>query len=325
MSEQYRTPNTQKFGNIHHSVSAFREAALQKSSSLYPRDRSGILTIILADESDTLTADALISEHRPAESRQHIIEIKRGSPSALELPAGGYTVVVRAAGFKPHRAYVEVPARESIAVSACLQEPAEKSPSIEQVLRKFGVKVTDFEEKELKVPEDTSLTLDGRESSHAGNMKKLKITSADHAKAVFGYPDEYWPGEQPCFGPIDARPSDVRAPRPDMNIMLDTRFAMREYLYGNSKSVHHWKDELDHFFANDALIYAIYYWTTVTVDKGAVLNVGAAGLICGTLRVHRQGKVRVVGQGPTTFDVMRYEQFLYPYEILTPVDHVFHF
>src|SRR5262245_31134595 len=101
--------NKQKYQNTNLlSFDAFREAALRESQMLYLDDKTGLVTLALHAESVVESATALISEHRPAESRQYQVELKRGESTVRKLPVGGYTIVVRAPGFEAHRSYVEV-------------------------------------------------------------------------------------------------------------------------------------------------------------------------------------------------------------------------
>jgi hypothetical protein len=139
-------------------------------------------------------------------------------------------------------------------------------------------------------------------------MQMLQITTIDHAKAIFGNPDKPWLGDKPRYGKMVGAPTSLRA-LDNMNMLLDQRFAMREYIYGNSNSVIDWKDELNKILKVSPIPFPIYIQNTVEVGPFSVLNIGTVGLFCDKLRVHIFGTVRVFEQGPTVIDTSIYEQF----------------
>jgi hypothetical protein len=61
----------------------------------------------------------------------------------------------------------------------------------------------------------------------------------------------------------------------DFSGPLETHFAMREYLYGNSKSIRGWKGKLDEIFRLDPMDFPFFFDNTVTVERNAILYIGS--------------------------------------------------
>ena len=295
--------------NAERSVDAFRQESLRRARLLYPSSKQGRLFIELDKESATGCATALISEHRPAESRQYSLDLKRGERVFRELPAGGYTIVVREPGFEPHRAYVEVAQNQDVGISARLEKKAKTAASFSERIAQYGIQLNGAEPGDLNVEAGTRLDLGTNTRAALKPSHSVTLASIEDAKRVIGQPDHFFPSDQPRYGKMVGAPTGVSAADDEMNLLFDTRFALREYIYGNSKSVIDWKDDLDAVLAASPIIIPIWLYLTVTVGPHAVLNIGAAGLVCNELRVHYTGKVRVSGGGPTVLETGIYEQF----------------
>jgi hypothetical protein len=312
-----RTSNYRPF-NASNSVEEFQQEALRRARSMYLPDRTGRLFFELHGECAADTATALISEHRPAECRQYTLELQRGKRAFLELPAGGYTIVARAPGFDPHRVYVDLPQGQDLGVIARIEPSVAKPPTFAQRLQQFDIDLTQIKTGNLVVDAGMQLTLTP-ETAAAIFFKNLTITSIDDAKRILGHPDKIWPGDQPRYGKMVGPPTGLRA-RDKMNMLIESRFAMQEYVYGNSRSVVQWKDQLNEIIRVSAVNFPVFVSYTVTVGPDAVLALGSLGLVCDTLRVHYTGKVTVSGTGPTVINVGTYEQYgWYNIPLTTPV------
>jgi hypothetical protein len=266
-------------------------------------------------------ATALVTEHRPAEGKQYQVQLQKGRGSSRILPAGGYTVVASAKGFKPHRAFVEVTADEVTALCIDLDEPAPHPPSLTEQLTRCGLDPASLTLRNLVVDGQT-VTLDASSQTFASDVQVVNITDIDQAKTILGHPDELWPGGQPRYGKmVEPQPSSLSSTRDESNLLLDARFAIREYVYGNSQTVIGWKNYLNHWLNVNIIPFPIWIFETVTVGPWGLLNIGASGLFCDTLRVHYTGRVQITGTGPTTIEVATYEQYglIFPVQAFTSV------
>src|SRR5438067_12193918 len=102
----------------------FAEADL-RSRDLYPRHKTGRVVVGLDPDSAAKTATAHFIEHRPMAARKYQLNVTAGQRSFIELPAGGYTVVVHSAGLAPHRMFVDLQDDQTIDLNALLEETAE--------------------------------------------------------------------------------------------------------------------------------------------------------------------------------------------------------
>jgi hypothetical protein len=304
----------------------FFEESERRSRALYPRDKTGFLLLGLDPESKARSATAFISEHRPLYARKYQIELTTESPATLEVPAGAYTIVVRAPNFEPHRACLEVTPDRTIAVQATIDEPGVPMPQFDERVRALNIPITD-RLGDLIVEEGTTVVLDGSQEAQGAQLHNIKIRTVDAMKSLLGISDDRWPGEYPRFGRmVESEAGSAIRQSFDGNLTMDLRFAMREYVYGNSRSVQGWRDTLNRYIAADAgMIVPIYLALTIDVGPHAVLLLNGACLNCMRLRVHYTGKVRIVGNTPSTIDTdvfERYGALISPSAALQDVVHV---
>jgi len=308
------------------TLARFYEEADRRSRALYPSDKTGFLFLELDPQCKAQSATAFITEHRPLYARNYQIELTSEGPATLELPAGAYTIVVRAPNFEPHRAFLEVTPDQTIAVSAAIDEPGAPMPQFDERVRTLNFSVTD-RLGDLVVEEGTTVVLDGSQEAQGAQLHNIKIRTIDAMKSLLGISDDRWPGEYPRFGRmIEPEPGSAIRQSFDGSLTMDLRFAMREYVYGNSRSVQGWRDALNRYIAADAwMIVPIYLALTVDVGPHAVLLLNGACLNCMRLRVHYTGKVRIAGNTPSTIDTDVFERYgvlINPNAALQDVVHV---
>lgn len=290
-----------------HTVDAFFAELDLRSRDLYPSHKTGRVVVGLDPDGAAKTATAHFIEHRPIAARKYQLNVVAGQRSFIELPAGGYTIVVHAAGLTPHRMFVDLRDDQTIDLNALLEERAEVLPNFYE--RAAALQLDTSRAGDLVVEEGTEMLLDGSYEPEGAQLHQIKLRNVDDVKRVLGHSDSYFPQEQPRFGKMVAsRPHASIGNTDETNVPLDARFAMREYIYGNSTAVAGWKSVLNKYLA-DGVHIPIHLAITVTVGPHAVLTLNSASLSCYKLRVHYTGKVRVIGNGATTIDTDVYEQY----------------
>lgn len=292
------------------SVAAFRQEAVRRARTLYLPGEAGTLALELAEEGPA-SAIALVMEHRAAESRQYHIPLLRGQRTSRMLPAGGYTVVTFAKGLKPHRTYVEISANRVAALAARLMEPAADPPSLAERAATYRLKMPSSDAlQDLTVNEGATIVLDPSSRDLASNLQTVRIANLDDAKAILGQADDRWPGEQPRYGKVvEPQSAHVALTKDEGNLPLDARFALREYVYGNSRAVLGWREYLNGWLARNPIPFPVFLFQDVTVGPWGTLHIGKTGLLCNALNVHYTARVIVSGSGPTMVDMNTYNQF----------------
>ncbi|WP_308467794.1 hypothetical protein [Rathayibacter soli] len=188
-------------------------------------------------------------------------------------------------------------------------EQTEATPTLGSRAKYLGLELDEAELTDLVLKRGKRQALDNETDASRNSRQIVTIANIDQMKALLGQPDDYWPGDHPRYGVMVSEfPDEVRT-RDEENITLSTRFALREYVHGNSRAVAGWKEHLSGIVAQSPFQFPVWLYRTVDVGAGCLLQIGAAGLFCGTLRVHRTGKVRIEGGGPTFVDVLAYEQY----------------
>jgi hypothetical protein len=296
--------------NSRNSMQAFRAEALRRARTLYLPDTTGTLLLELSPDGP-VSATALVTEHRPAENRQLSIQIEKGQRVSRILPAGGYTIVAFAKGYKPHRGYIELAADQTTQVCLRLDEPAADPPSFAERAAKYGLQISDPASlRNFAVEDGATMALDPSAREFAGDVRMLEISNVEDAKRILGHSDEYWAGSAPRYGKmVQKEPPTLPMLRDETNLHLDARFALREYIYGNSQTVSGWKGYLNKWLSNSAIRIPIFLFQDVTVGPHSTLYIGSSGLFCHNLNVHYTAKVVVNSSGPTFIDVTNYNQY----------------
>ncbi|SRR6266851_259608 len=288
----------------------YLEFLFEKSSEYYVSGHGTIL--VQLDEKDKSQppshAFVLITEHRPLGSEQYNIAFTEGHRVSRNLPAGEYSVVVAAPGIEPYRTDVDIPAGEVTTVIVPPLEPSQARPqSFDERIAKLGLDTSVISVRPLEVDKNCTYVLDPDSSARREDVHPIPLENIDQVKTLLGVPDKYWPTERPRFGnmfPREPSDEDVRS------LTFNTRGALREYVYGNSKSVNEvWKSVLNQYISAEAVVFPWFIFSVVTVGPNAVLQVGAQGLSCDILRVHTSGTVKVEGAGPTKVETGTYESF----------------
>ncbi len=173
-------------------------------------------------------------------------------------------------------------------------------------LRQYGVTGDPNSLPNLTTKAGTRVRLDPKLSEFSLNIHYIEMKTIDDVKRVLGHPDRYWATDQPRFGTL----APTRAPADRLDEMTPAlRAALREYVYGNSKSVAGWTTTLNNWIVGHPLNVGLFVFNDVTVAPGSVLEIGAEGLICNTLRVQSGGSVVVSGDGPVRIEMSTYEEY----------------
>jgi hypothetical protein len=289
----------------------FVENALEYALKLYRNDAQGTLHIELPEPRDATCHPpapvALVTEHRPFESRQRTLNFV-GTEAAALLPAGDYTVTVAAKGYNPFRALATVHANATATVRAQLVPTGADGPTMEEILKKNRVDRDVRSLRNLTVGAGQTLRLDPSSRELGMHLNSVEPRNLDEVKEVLGVPDSAFVGATPRFGRFSSpRPHPGTAV--EERLTLEQRAALNEYIYGNSKSVVGWKSVLDQWVISEAIRWGVWAFYDIDVGPHAVLEVNSAGLLCNTLSVHYSGLVRVVGQGPIKVEMNNYVRY----------------
>jgi hypothetical protein len=291
-------------------MQAFREEAIRYARTLYPANQTGFVQFLLVDGGSCSEAMVCLTEQSPAENRQYRIVITRKQPTLLSLPVGGYLVTALASGYQPHRTHIRVDIGSTIVVNVNLDKPCAKPQTLADRLSVYGLSPSHAVKGKLVVEDGRAITLDAESKIADAEIHLIEISNVKIAKGIFGQPDDLWPSDQSRYGDIvKSYPEDHPVPHDQMNLPLAARFAFREYVHGNSQAVSGWEDHLNKLLQNDRWKYPVFVLDDVTVGPYSTLHIGAAGLLCATLHVHVTGKVVISGSGPTTIDVLAYDQY----------------
>ena len=289
----------------------YTERALSYSLKLYSDRAQGTLRVRVHTPDAYLHASsaiALITEHRPFESRQYALRLGGEAGTELRLPEGDYSVVVRVSGFEPFRSFVTVTPNSLVTIDAKLRKLQEKISTIEEVLAKNMIQRDSRSLRNLTVDAGTTVTLDQTSKEFSGDVEYVPLRTIKDFKRVLGCPDSAFVSEQPRFGHY----SPARAPA-DFSVSggLDfaQRAALREFIYGNSKSVGTWESSLNKWIISEESSAVLWTFLDINVGKNALLEVTANGLICNKLSVHYTGRVRFKGPGPIKLEMNHYELY----------------
>jgi hypothetical protein len=293
------------------SVEDYVQNALGYALKLYRNDAQGTLLIELPEAGDghrhPPAPVALVTEHRPFESRQRTLNFV-GTQAAALLPAGDYTVTVSAAGHTPFRALATVKADAATTVRAHLESAGTAGPSMEEVLKKNRVDRDVRSLRNLTVGAGQTLKLDPSDRDLSMDLNTVELRNLQEVKQVLGTPDSAFVGEMPRFGRFaPSRPHSESAI--GESLTTAQRAALNEYIYGNSKSVSGWKGALDKWIISEAVSLSLWAFYDIDVGPHAVLEVNSAGLLCNTLSVHYTGLVRLVGHGPIKVEMNNYVRY----------------
>lgn len=285
---------------------------LDYARQLYRDQSNGILRVSLetgrkSEPDDGHSAVVLVSESRPAESRQRTIELRSGAEEAIRLPAGDYWITVAAAGWQPFRTFERVTAGGLTSVNARLRKPAAAPPSFEEVLHKNGIRRDPASLRDLVVPAGETVVLDSANPDLTMDVESVQLETLADVKRVFGVPDVAFKGDHPRFGRFSPdRPANDSE---TSELGLAQRAALFEYVQGNSKSVSEWEMPLNRWIGSELISVAFWALRDIDVGPNAVLEVRDGGLICNTLRVHYSGLVRINSPGPVKVEMNAYERY----------------
>jgi hypothetical protein len=289
-----------------------REKGLSYSRQLYLSGSEGILLVVAhAPKGNRFTTPpiAVITEHRPYESRQQTLRFDEGEIAAsTDLPAGDYTVVVTANKCEPFRAYVTVSAGNETVVKANLRELESKGPTFQEVLVKNLIQRDPKSLRNLTVEPGKTLVLDPASKELSMDREYVELRTLRDVKQILGCPDKAFPGERPRFGRFS--PSGAPADYPaSESLNLAQRAALQEFVYGNSKSVATWESSLDKWVRAEEISIGLWALRDIDVGRNSVLQVTSAGLICNTLSVHYTGRVVFKGPGPIKLEMNHYVRY----------------
>jgi hypothetical protein len=285
---------------------SFLAADVAYARTLYRNEDHGALVLRLDDAmSEPRAAFATILEHRPVEAQQFRYCIGK-APVPRRLAEGSYTLTVTAPGYEPFRQHLDMAAGKIVEITAKLEKSAAKTVTLREIAARYHIPYDEQVLHDVRVPEGRTITLDTESHEYAKNRHELRITSVDRAKELLGNSDKHWPGDAPRFG----RQYRAEPTREDQGGSTFTaRAALREYVYGNSKSVSGWRGVLDRVLDRDALVVQIFLLPDIDVGPHATLQVTNVGLLCNVLRVHLTGKVVLTGSGPIRVEMNIYRQY----------------
>ncbi|MGH2343975.1 MAG: hypothetical protein ACRDG4_02035 [Chloroflexota bacterium] len=184
--------------------------------------------------------------------------------------------------------------------------------TVEERLAVYGLSHHQLKLSALTVRHRT--TLDYRAYPDKHTFSLLKPKSVNDLKKWVGIPDSAFGHDQPRFGPF----TEIATRRLESPVSLTgsdgkaIQAIAREYIYGNAQSLSASQTELVNRYislATDQIAVSIFYFTTVTIDDGAVLEIGNGSSVffAEVLRIHRNGTLAVVGD--VRADIGIYEQF----------------
>lgn len=286
----------------------FVASARLQSERLYPA-RFGTVIIKLDQKNGVAlpsSATVLLTEHRQFGIEQYVLNLPQGQRVARRLPIGAYTVTVSAKEYDPYRTYIQVAEGEVIPVVAHLEVRKQQPPSFATRLLKYGLQLDDITVRDLSLQEGEKLALDPQSPPDKSDVHFIELRTVNDVKRVLGHADKYYPGDYPRFG--------VRVPfKPDgeelQRVTADFRAALREYVYGNSKSVSQWEASLNTWIGLEHLGAYVFVYGVVDVGPFATLEIGPAGLSCDVLRVEITGTVQVVSNQPVNIEIGTYEVY----------------
>ncbi|MDQ2632080.1 MAG: hypothetical protein M3Y75_14085 [Actinomycetota bacterium] len=270
----------------------------------------GRLVVTLVDErGEPAEGEGLVLalEHAPAFARQFRAEGDAHTPFELEVPAGEYSIQA-AAGKASGRTGACVEAKQTTEVRVALDEPAPEPRTMADRLRPYGLEHR-VDPRPLEVPCESTVVLDSRRYYDKRDFAVLMPESVDDLKRWIGTPDAAIGHDLPRFGTV-----------PELNMKGKEELGQseqealgkiaREYIFGNSKLVAEHKGLIDRELLKwTARDIAIFFFTVVTIDAGATLEVGNNSNVftCDELRIHRNGTLSIVGD--VKVDVGTYRVF----------------
>lgn len=289
------------------SFDSFQSADIKYARKLFDEDAGGVLILRLDDGYCVPpAATALVVEHRPIEARQHYFNVPAGTAVPRRLAAGSYTAVVTATGYEPFRAHLDIVAGGVTELVAKLEQVRTCAPTLRQIVERYGIRWNEHAVHDLVVPEGAAIALDSRSPDYADHRHAVRIDNVERAKEAFGIPDTHWPGGAARYGTqYSAEPRDVDKGRASLAMLA----ALREYIYGNSKSVAPWRGMLNELLARDPIEATYYVYQNIDVGRNAMLVLGDTSLLCNRLRVHFTGRVVVTGAGPVRVEMNRYQLY----------------
>jgi len=92
-----------------------------------------------------------------------------------------------------------------------------------------------------------------------------------------------------------------------LEAMSMARMATKEYIYGNSTEVEHWKPLIDKYLALRHPRIFIPTFNDIIVHNGGTLNIAADTLTVNAKKIQLYGTGKIVCDGPTTFDCTSFQ------------------
>ena len=253
-----------------------------------------------------------LAENKATLANQYRIDSEGKDPLAGDFPAGPYSLQAFSTGYKVGRAFVMIEARRTAEVVLRLDKAPAKPPAPTQRDRLAVYGLADRTDlAPLTVRHRT--VLDFRTFPTKTSFTILRPKSAADLKKWVGTPDSAFGHDQPRFGSPPAVPE--RQLSSPMLLSGSGQVALqalaREYIYGNSRSVVRFGGLIDRYVAlvSETISVAIFLFSTVTIDDGAVLEIGNGSSVffCDLLRIHKNGTLSVVGD--MRADIGQYERF----------------
>jgi hypothetical protein len=237
-----------------------------------------------------------------ATGRQTRVQVAPHDHHCFNLNAGVYRVLALAKGCAPYRGILQMTAGTSTPFNPVLNPRVDEPLTMKTALAKFKVGLRPT--RDLDVPAGETRVLDSDDPTYQPDWQVVAVASVEAAKAMVGHPDETWGGGTlPRFSAIavstNTDPASI------------ARQAAREFVYGNSSSVSHWKDEIDKYVFDESWSFHLFTMGTVTINAGATLVVGQGSnfFLCEKLRMHVTATLLIKGPGPVQVQPLSYESF----------------
>ena len=229
--------------------------------------------------------------------------VKPNTSYCISLSAGLYRVAIFAKDLKNYKGALDLKPGVATKLSPMLEHADSPPKNLQTVLAKFDIKRFEHDRRDLTIKERQTLVLDIDDRKFSGAWSSVEIKDVAAAKRIIGHPDEMWGINHTRFKLADVSDQD------DPELMA--RHFAREYVYGNSAKVDHWKDQINRFVFDETWKFPLFVFGTVTINAGGVLVIGDKGnfFVCEKLRMHVTSTLVIRGSGPIHVEPISIETF----------------
>ena len=253
--------------------------------------------------------------------RQHRFTVQSKKDISIELPTGEYTMQLLADGFDTVRGLVHVRRKQAFSFNAKLKSRVIHTLSFEERLKKYDFDVSQTDISDLNVPANTTISLNYQNDDEKLGFQMLQAKTVSQLKRWLGNDNKYIGHDRAVFGRLPEKKylAKFDDPKTDLTTLetdeLEALSALaHEFVHGNSDAVLKKYEGV----VNRAMAtrlqggfsqVPIYFYTQVTINAGATLEVGNGSSIfaCDKLRIHTTGTLKPVGS--VSIEIGTYEEF----------------